>query len=846
MKKRYDLLLVGATALSAGICAYNAKNGGKLSIVVIEQGCTCAPEFSAALKGGRPAAPVTAVGAELIAELSERKAVDENGEVWLPAVSPVIAERFKDNADCYFFAALNNLEREGELLSVSFTAYGIEHRFKAGAMLDTTSYFITHGFLGAEAPELDHRLNYLVSDREGGILRRSFDCPDGDIGAARQALIDRSAENGERIIQFASELDVTPRVGSRFCLPSGAYGSFLEAFDAGALLAERGDLTLPETSKPHIVDDGEYDLIVAGMGTAGAIAAITAAGEGLRVLGIESLSLSGGSGTAGGIFGYYYGFKGGLYRKIDSDAHGDDKVFLPSGGIGPNQKVTALDRYARVRGVECRYRASFTSAEVENGRIVGIGYIQDGITHRAKAKVVIDCTAEASVCVAAGCAAERGELQAGRRLDGVFQPYSSVYFRTDGTRLGIGYIDNGTVDQYDPDDFGAAILGSATSYIHLRGDYSKRDYLGIAPLIGLREGRRLVGIETVCFENVINGRFTDKPVYYGLSNLDNHGKDSALEDTIYREWITICGLWGWEVSMPIPMGALISAKTDGLMAAGRNVSVDHTLATGLRMKDDCSKSGEAAAMIAALSIRDGSSPSEVDPSELRERLYASGCLSATDRVFLERQGSDEHYELPFWCGDDEKLADGIASDAPGYYLWSARALGKVGLLASLLDSNDPQTRQHAALAMSMLDKKLIPDLGKLTDILCDCAESRDGYVPKTGRKYLNLRSVSALCALERLAEPSCTDRLLTLLSKVDEIAAELPFEPYDLITDREDIAFQYSSHLITALSAIAAVSPRRGEIKSALAAFTEGRSFKVSLMNTHGFKLDRTKQLREY
>lgn len=89
---------------------------------------------------------------------------------------------------------------------------------------------------------------------------------------------------------------------------------------------------------------------------------------------------------------------------------------------------------------------------------------------------------------------------------------------------------------------------------------------------------------------MIAGGFSEKPVYYGWSNLDNHGKDSALEDRIYQDFITLCGLWGYGVSIPCAIGALIPKGWSGLLVAGRNVADDHNLAMGLRMKDDCHKS----------------------------------------------------------------------------------------------------------------------------------------------------------------------------------------------------------------------------------------------------------------
>lgn len=60
-----------------------------------------------------------------------------------------------------------------------------------------------------------------------------------------------------------------------------------------------------------------YDLIVAGLGTAGVYAALTAAKQGLRVLGIEKLNCCGGTGTAGDVHGYYFGTPGGIYEELD-------------------------------------------------------------------------------------------------------------------------------------------------------------------------------------------------------------------------------------------------------------------------------------------------------------------------------------------------------------------------------------------------------------------------------------------------------------------------------------------------------------------------------------------------
>ncbi|WP_288609511.1 FAD-dependent oxidoreductase, partial [uncultured Victivallis sp.] len=63
---------------------------------------------------------------------------------------------------------------------------------------------------------------------------------------------------------------------------------------------------------------GHCDVLVAGLGTSGAPAALAAAEAGARVCAVEKLNLPGGTATAGGISGYYYGLPGGRFEKTDA------------------------------------------------------------------------------------------------------------------------------------------------------------------------------------------------------------------------------------------------------------------------------------------------------------------------------------------------------------------------------------------------------------------------------------------------------------------------------------------------------------------------------------------------
>lgn len=59
------------------------------------------------------------------------------------------------------------------------------------------------------------------------------------------------------------------------------------------------------------------DVLVAGAGTSGALAAITAGREGTRTCALEFMGFPGGIGTGAGITCYFHGAKGGLQSEID-------------------------------------------------------------------------------------------------------------------------------------------------------------------------------------------------------------------------------------------------------------------------------------------------------------------------------------------------------------------------------------------------------------------------------------------------------------------------------------------------------------------------------------------------
>lgn len=115
-----------------------------------------------------------------------------------------------------------------------------------------------------------------------------------------------------------------------------------------------------------------FDVVVAGLGTAGAIAAIQSAKLGLSVLGIERFASMGGMMTNGGVGGYYFGGAGGLFEQIDQRGAALEGYSGPE-AISVDSRRYLLEETARQKGVHTLYQAVITGVYLEGKKLQGYG-----------------------------------------------------------------------------------------------------------------------------------------------------------------------------------------------------------------------------------------------------------------------------------------------------------------------------------------------------------------------------------------------------------------------------------------------------------------------------------------
>lgn len=329
--------------------------------------------------------------------------------------------------------------------------------------------------------------------------------------------------------------------------------------------------------------------------------------------------------------------------------------------------------------VDVMLHTLFVDTIVENNTVKGVIVENKSGRQAIRAKVVIDCSGDADVVASAGAKYEKSDEPLKMSLQAVFagldEERAEKYSSPEGFMEFMGFVkqalERGEIkasevgfnlggqketaamaalpitpmnilkkDSYPENWFrrGAAYgwvgnyAGDATSAEELtkaelstrRNLYSivsffrkyvpgyEKCYLdSTATTVGIRESRRLVGEYQISFakENTEGTRHRDVVTKCRTATLNI--KDYTPEKA---------------PTFDIPYRCLVPEKMDGLLVAGRCISVDHALASALSPRDvsTCFCLGQAAGTAAALSAREGVTPRTLDTELLLHTLSAQG------------------------------------------------------------------------------------------------------------------------------------------------------------------------------------------------------------------------------
>ncbi len=417
------------------------------------------------------------------------------------------------------------------------------------------------------------------------------------------------------------------------------------------------------------------EVLVAGGGPAGLAAAIAAARQGAKVGLLERYGYVGGMATGGLVLmldrmGNDEGqqvVRGIAQELIDRLDEMGAVLYPPRevwgyrapqavnewrhiGAVGPQSRrvrysPTVDPEYLKIlgarmleeAGVRCLFHCWVCSAVVADGAVQGVIFESKSGRLAVLAQVVVDCTGDGDVFASAGAEFERQDLPLALvfRLGGVdiekansfvnehpeefdvvvkelreaggtgggVGGLNAIYYRT--VRDGIVWCNNSvpTADALDVDEQTKAEKERRETALitleffrkHLPG-FEEAFLVDTAPQLGTRGSRRLVG------EHTLTG-------------------DEWMSEHRFDDVVAMCSpRTEGEPLISIPYGCLVPRELEGLLAAGRCISVDSMVHNCARLIPPCLATGQAVGTAAAMAVAQGVQPRGIDRVQLQASL----------------------------------------------------------------------------------------------------------------------------------------------------------------------------------------------------------------------------------
>jgi hypothetical protein len=438
----------------------------------------------------------------------------------------------------------------------------------------------------------------------------------------------------------------------------------------------------------------------------------------------------------GAIHNYYHGLAGGIQDEVDARTAHISPLFCGKwdvSGFHPEAKKQVLHEMAREAGADVRFYTIVTGVRLQRDevrrpadpgkaivlrrgdrreKLLGVLAASASGAIMYQAKAFIDCTGDGDVAAMSGA-----PFILGRENDNICHTYSQAAGRLDAKSGGLRHLnfDAGYVDPTDVEDMTRARRYAIQLYWQEPFTEDTR-LLYIAPMLGVRQGRQIIGEYQLTLADEIAGRRFEDAVSFMQAHYDNHGYDYENESNEAILWVWVLGNWSKAIGCEVPYRCLLPRNVDGLLLASRALSLTYDAHHAFRMQRDTQRIGEVAGLAAVQAIRDGVEPRQIDVKKLQSVLRGRGLLDDRCRP----KPAIPEQQLRGLAGDtsaDLDQANGLA--------WLAVRNGQAGVpgLRDALASPDLKVRFKASAALACLEHK------QGLSTLLKCVERRTADVP---------------------------------------------------------------------------------------------------------------------
>lgn len=419
-----------------------------------------------------------------------------------------------------------------------------------------------------------------------------------------------SADAGQKLAQ-----SIMTQLQSGVCVPIKHRSSDIQTIETSSSLSDKiyeiRTATSFQQGKPYLcVGIPEFtipvyrkvDVLVAGGGTSGATASITAAREGADTLVLELNSGLGGTGTLGGVDSYWFGRRVGFAEGITGLV---DQVHNSLNYKGHKwnieAKMYALLKEAESVHADLLFNSILFGTVMESNQVKGVVAATRWGAYAFLSEVLLDATGDGDAAAFAGAS-----YLYGSERDHTVMWYSLAQFEKPGRTK-----NNFTsmVDVSNIEDYTRAIVAGRR-----RGDSPFEHGVYVAT----RESRHIKGDVIMTLSDQLLHRLWPDVINIHFSNHDIKGVSGA-------DWVNI-GSIPPNLLIEIPYRMLLPKGLEGILVIGKALSATHDALPAIRMQSDLENLGGVAALAAIQSIREKVVPRDIQIDSLQIRLVEAGIL----------------------------------------------------------------------------------------------------------------------------------------------------------------------------------------------------------------------------